>query len=389
MARQPIMDREGKVHAYELLYRKGGGASAGPLDEADEHRSLLNSMVEVGLARLVGEKPAFFNLSPKMLGSVCTNLLPPGRVVLELLEDTVMDEATSRRIDELKGEGYTLAYDDFTFQPHQIPFVGRVGLIKVDVMDTPWCMIQKGLPALRRAGVRLLAEKVEDRETYERCLGAGFELFQGYYFARPETLAAKGVETRQRALLKLLSTLNRPNATAAQLETAVAQDAALAARLLKLVNSAGFGVSRRVESIRVAIQMLGTARLQAFATVLAASGATGTDDRALSDLGLVRARLCERIATQLGHGDAHKHFTIGLLSVLDALMRLPMAQIVGELSLTEDVSAALLDPNLCDELRIVTALERGDWSVLAGYALDEGDLSRSYAAAVADTAALD
>ena len=202
-------------------------------------------MVEVGLGRLVGDKPAFFNLSPGMLTSVCTSLLPPERVVLELLENTVLDEATARRMAELKEEGYRLAYDDFTFQPHQLAFVGRVDVIKVDVIDTPWRLIERAVPRLKAGGTRLLAEKVEDRATHDRCLRAGFDLFQGYYFSRPETLATQGIDARKRAVLNLLAALNRPDATAAQLEAALAGDAALAARLLKLVNNAASASPRR------------------------------------------------------------------------------------------------------------------------------------------------
>ena len=386
MARQPILDREGRVHAYELLYRRSASAGAGPMDAADEHRSILNAMVEVGLGRLAGDKPAFFNLSPEMLMGVCTSLLPPDRVVLELLENTVLDAPVARRMNDLRREGYRLAYDDFTFQPHQIAFVGRVDLIKIDVMDTPWGLIEHAMPQLRKTGTRLLAEKVEDREVHKRCLRAGFDLFQGYYFSRPETLVAQGIDARRRAVLNLLSALNRPNASAVQIETALGGDPALAARLLKLVNRAGFGVARKVDSIRVAIGLLGIPRLQAFATVLAAANATGGDNRTLSDLGLVRARLCERVAVQLGREDPNKAFTIGLLSVLDALMNLPMATIVEELALSDDVAVALLQPEGCIELRVATAYERGGWSDLRGLRLDENDLNRTYAEAVAATA---
>lgn len=393
MARQPIMDRGGKVHAYELLYRLASGPLTGPLDLDAERQSILNAMVEIGLARLVGEKPAFFNLSPEMLVSVCTNLLPPGRVVLELLENTVLDEATGKRIAELKRMGYTIAYDDFTFQPHQLEFVGRVDIIKVDVMDTPWQLIERAMPKLKASGACILAEKVEDREVHDRCMKAGFDLFQGYYFSRPETLASKGVDTRKRAVLNLLSALNQPDATTDQLESAIALDPTLAARLLRLVNSAGFGVSRKVGSIRVAIQMLGIERLQAFATILAASGATGKDIRALGDLGLIRARMCERVARQLGYSDVHKHFTIGLLSVLDALLDMPMSGIVSELALSDDVAAALLDPTGtgegCVALGLVTAYERGGWACLSDHRLNQGELSAAYSDAVAVTAALD
>lgn len=387
MARQPILDRGGKVYAYELLYRTAGARVAGPLDLAAEHESILNTMVEIGLGRLSGDKLAFFNLSPGMLKSACTQLLPPDRVVLELLENTKLDEPTVRRMAELRAQGYRLAYDDFTFAAHQLAFVGRVDLIKIDVMDTPWPMIVANLPKMKSLGTCLLAEKVEDRETYEKCRAAGFDLFQGYYFARPETMSVTAVDARKRAVLNLLKELNRPTATSAQLESALAVDATLAVRLLKLVNNAGFGTGRKVDSVRTAIDLLGLDRLRAFATVLAASGMTSGDSRVVSDLGLIRARMCEKIAQQLGEGDAHKRFTIGLLSVLDALLNLPMNQIVCELSLSDDVAAALLRPSECRPLWLTLAYERGAWGTIRQHNLNGKDLAATYADAAAGAAA--
>lgn len=393
MARQPILDRSGRVYAYELLYRSAAGSPTGPLDAAAEHQAIVNAMIEIGLARLVGEKPAFFNLSPEMLHSVCVQLLPSERVVLELLENTEYDPRTARRIAQLRRLGYQVAYDDFTFQPHQLPFLQHVDLVKIDIVDTPWPIVQLGVEKMKASGAKmlLLAEKVEDRAMYERCLAVGFDLFQGYYFSKPQTVGTKGLSSRKTAVLKLLSKLNKPDVTADELEAAIALDPGLAARLLKLVNCASLGMSKKIDSIWVAIRMLGIERLQAFATVLAAASATGSDTRALGDLGLIRARMCERVARQMGHSDLHKHFTVGLLSVLDALMDIPMSQIVPELSLSDDVSAALMsegDGELMESLRLVTAYERGGFPSLPGDDVPSELLTEVYTEAVEGTAAL-
>ncbi len=392
MARQPILDRAGRVYAYELLYRSADGAPRGPLDSEAEHQSIANAMLEIGLKRLVGDKPAFFNLSADMVHSICVQLLPCDRVVLELLENTEYDTATAKRVTELRQMGYRLAYDDFTFQPHQLPFTPHVDILKIDVLDTPWATIKCEVDRIKKNGdkVTLLAEKVEDRQMFEQCLALGFELFQGYYFSKPQTLGSKGIDTRKSAILKLLGKLNKPDVSPHELEAAIALDPGLAARLLKLVNCASFGMSRKVDSIWIAIQMLGIQRLQAFATVLAASAATGSDTRALGDLGLIRARMCERVARELGHQDLHKHFTVGLLSVLDALMDLPMSQIVPELSLTDDVTAALMlegDGELLESFRLVTKYESGEWADLPRELAPEC-LSEVYSQAVEGTSAL-
>lgn len=392
MARQPILDRSGKVYAYELLYRSASGAPRGPLDAAAEHQSIANAMLEIGLARLVGDKPAFFNLSADMVHSNCVQLLPSDRVVLELLEDTEYDAETAKRVAQLRQMGYRVAYDDFTFQPHQLPFTPHVDILKIDVLDTPWAKVKLEVAKIRAAGgkITLLAEKVEDRAMFDQCLAAGFDLFQGYYFSKPQTIGSKGLDSRKTAILKLLSTLNKPDVSASELEAAIALDPGLAARLLKLVNCASFGMSRKVDSIWLAIRMLGIERLQAFATVLAAASATGSDTRALGDLGLIRARMCEKVARELGHQDLHKHFTVGLLSVLDALMDLPMSQIVPELSLSDDVTAALMaegDGELLESLRLVTSYETGGWTNLPN-SLSLDCLTDVYADAVESTTAL-
>ncbi|RYG21249.1 HDOD domain-containing protein [bacterium] len=391
MARQPIFDRNGKVYAYELLYRTAAGGPAGPLSAEAEHRSIVNAVVEVGLSRLAGSKLAFFNVSPQMLHSVCIELLPPDRVVLELLENTVLDAATERRMAQLKSKGYRLAYDDFTFQPHQLPFMSKVGLVKIDVMDTPWQHVQAGVARMKANGVVLLAEKVEDRAMYDRCVLAGFDLFQGYFFSKPQTVTAKGIDPQTAVVLKLLNKLNRPDVSAAELEEAIAHDPTLAAKLLKMVNSAGFGTTQKIGSVFTAIQMLGIQKLQAFATVLAASSVATPGSQACGDLGLVRARMCERMARDLNLEKPHKHFTVGLLSVLDAMMDLPMRQIVAELSLSDDVTEALIDPrspgNLGRVLRLAKAFERGAWSGFGG-GLNLNSLNQTYSDAVEGTFAM-
>jgi EAL and modified HD-GYP domain-containing signal transduction protein len=391
MARQPIFDRSGKVYAYELLYRTAAGGPAGPLTSEAEHRSLVNALIEVGLTRLAGDKLAFFNVSPELLQSVCIGLLPPDRVVVELLENTVLDAATQVRMNQLRQMGYRLAYDDFTFQPHQLPFIPKVQLIKVDVMDTPWSLIEMGLPRMKASGVTLLAEKVEDRTMYNKCCALGFDLFQGYYFSKPQTIVAKGINHRTRTILDLLGKLNRPDVSATELENAIAHDPTLAAKLLKMVNCAGFGATHKIGSIFTAIQMLGLQKLQAFATVLAAASVASAEGHALSDLGLVRARMCERIARELGMEHPHKHFTVGLLSVLDAMMDLPMPQIVAELALSADVSAALTRSKSAGDLgrvlQLAIAYERGAWKGMEGR-LNARGLGQTYSDAVESTCAV-
>ena len=178
-------------------------------------------------------------------------------------------------------------------------------------------------------------------------------------------------------MLRLIGVLNDPNSTLTAMTEAIARDPSLAARVLKLANSASFGAAQRIGSVYGAAQLLGTQRLQGFASVMAASSTSSHDSQALSELGLVRARVCEAASRQLGT-EPQRGFTIGLLSVLDALMGLPMASIVAELGLPPEIADALLTPEKSLELQAAIAIERGDWKAFRELPLDSDALFKAY-----------
>lgn len=366
MARQPILDRKSRVVAYELLYRSHTPIT-GRLDEATSAQSLVNAVAEIGLERLTGAHPAYFNVSPGLLHSPSLRLLPPHRVVLELLEDIRPDPRTLDAVSKLRSAGYTVALDDFTFENHQLAFLGYVDVIKVDVLNCRWGRIAAGLPRLKSTGARLLAEKVEDKTSFSRCLDAGFHYFQGYFFARPETMEARSLPPSRAALMRVLAEVSRPEARAVDVEQAVAGDPGLALRLLRLVNSAAMALPRRVDSVRTAVALLGSRRIQAL-TVLLAAQAHSNAAPALAGLAMARARLCEELARRSKADDPAVHFTVGLLSVLDAMLNMPMATVVQHLPLAESVASALVDPDgtspVAGPLNAVLLHERGDWQTL-------------------------
>lgn len=386
MARQPIHDRAGNVFGYELLYRRTEGQLTAPLSKAEELQSLLNAAVEIGLDRLVGDRMAFFNLSPELLFDERTELLPPNRAVFELLENSRLDAASDRRIRELRSKRYRVAYDDFTFLDHQIPFVGRVDLIKVDVADTAWEKVARNAAMLKSKGTILLAEKVEDRGMYDRCFRAGFDLFQGYYFSRPQTVAGRRVSANQMATLRLIRILSDPNASAAHITEAIAHDSGLTSRVLAFANSSRVGAGRRVDSLHVAVQLLGIRTLQALATLLAAS-ATNPNANALSEIGFIRAKVCEGVAQITRSEPPQVSFTVGLLSVLSAMMSVPVEGLITELGIGSDLAESLKNPTGHEGLRIATAIERGDWKALSKCRVPAERLSAIYWRAVEESAA--
>lgn len=376
MARQPILDRRSRVVAYELLYRSASFGTA--TDEVISAQSLLNAVVEVGLDRLAGPLPAYFNVSPGLLRDPSLQLLPHKRVVIELLETHKPDATTMMTVRTLREQGYLVALDDFTFAEHQMPFLGHVDIVKVDVLQTPWYRIASGLQVLQKSGATLLAEKVEDRAMRDRCVRAGFQLFQGFYFARPETVESRTLPPSRLALMRVLSEVYRPDPRPADVEQAVACDPGLALRLLRMVNSAAMALPNRIGSVRMAVSLLGVRRIQALAVLLAAQ-ARSSPAPVLAAMALSRARMCEELSRKDRDTEPATHFTAGLLSVLDGMLDLPMKLVVDNLPLSEELAEALVNPSLntpvARNLRAALMYERGDWDGLLAEGFDPGVLS--------------
>ncbi len=364
MARQPIYDRDMRLSGYELLYRSANVASAGALDENAEIMSLANILVEVGLEKLVGKSCAFVNVPARLLGSEALRLLPPGQVTLEILEDTPWSDEVRDAIEHLKMFGYRLALDDYIFEAKHEPFLKQVDLVKIDIMGMSRAELCSRFPVIRRPDQVYLAEKVETHEEFELCLNLGFDLFQGYFFAKPNTIKGNGIPANYSLLISLLARLQEPEIELDELESLIASNVALCHKVLRLVNSASVGLARPVETIKQAIVFLGISRIRTLATLAIVTSMTGKPPE-LYALAMVRARFCEDVARSSGFDSPDKHFTAGLLSILDALTDTPMNEVISELPLSAELAETLCgtsDRSPCARtLQSVLAFERGQF----------------------------
>ena len=364
MARQPIYNRAGEVYAYELLYRSAKGTQASNIGTEEEAQALANALVDIGLDQLVGHKLAFVNIPESLLHSEALRLLPRERVVLELLETLSYNKETETAINRLLRLRYRVAFDDYIFATNQKPFLDKVSLVKVDVMETPMNVLEREMGSLKERGLKTLAEKVETKEMHRKCMSLGFDFFQGYYYARPELMSSRGIAPRKQVMVSLLAKLQDEDASLTEIEKLIMADANLAFRLLRLVNSAGFGVKTGVASVKVAISMLGISKVQALASLLLISSESG-DSPELITTALVRARMCEQLALEHGYSDPAMHFTVGLFSLLDAILDTPMQTVVSMVPLPEKVKNALVDGQCENEpaktLRLAKKYEIGSF----------------------------
>lgn len=368
IARQPILDREHKTFGYELLYRDGGEA-APSLDDPDEAtRSVLSrAVLDFGLADLIGDRFGFVNATPHFVTEGLHRVLPPDGIVLEVREPEGGDLTAITAIADARSEGYHFALDNVTdldCLTHS-RLLDIVSLVKVEVSSISLgeVAVLAGWVRRRRPEVLLVAEKVENAQQYLRAKAAGFDLFEGYYFERPEVLEHSQTPGDAASAIHLVAELQRDQIDIGRVEELVGADPVLSYRLLAAANSSAYGVARRIESVHHAIVLLGVAQVRQLAALLAVAHA-GEERAELAVTGAVRARVMSALAVDSGRGEAA--FTVGLLSVADGLFGMPMEQLLAEVPVSDDIRAALLegDGPLADGLAIARASEHADLAEL-------------------------
>lgn len=300
IGRQPILDRNQQLYAYELLFRRGTQSSADVTDDLAATATVISHVIsEVGLDAALGPYLGFVNLDARMLASDAIELLPREKFVLELLESVDIAPEVVARCRRLKDLGFTLALDDFvTLEERHTPLLDLADIVKVDLMGMDAGALEKTVKALRPWKVRLLAEKVDDEAQVKVCRDLGFELFQGYYFAKPSIIAGKKLLQSELALIRLLG-LILDDAETPQMEAVFKQEPGLTLNLLRLTNSAASGMRQKIGSLRHAITVLGRRQLQRWLQLLLYTNPSGSGANPLLQLAATRGRFMELLAGDL------------------------------------------------------------------------------------------
>ncbi|MDB4878182.1 MAG: hypothetical protein JWM41_4628 [Gemmatimonadetes bacterium] len=376
VARQPIFELGKGLYGYELLYRRD--ASIERADGEDGYMSadvIAGALLGIGLRAISGGGVAFVNFSRGQLLARSWELFDAGGVVIELLENVECDEDTVAACQHMVQAGYRLALDDYVYDERTLPLLELASIVKIDVLNRPIAELELVAQQLAPFGVRLLAERVETATVRDVCADFGYELFQGYLFSRPETLTKTDVSASQLAIMRLLNLLQDPNTPDTVLDAAFQSDVALCYKLLRIVNAASLG-GRGITSIPHAVRMVGRETLHRWlAVILVASlGRKGDVTHEIALTAITRARMCELLASNAGNDNrgAGSAFIVGLLSLLDVLLEVPMEKILGRLELSDEVRGALLGRGgpFGTPLQLVEAYERADWSTTRGMASD-------------------
>jgi c-di-GMP phosphodiesterase len=257
------------------------------------------------------------------------------------------------------------------------PLLGLVDVVKLDLLALGRDGLSRELARLQPYGVKLLAEKLETRDDYRFCADLGCELFQGYFFCKPELVHSRGIDANRLALLEVLAALQDPGAELCDVERLIAHDLSLSYRLLRYINSAFFALRQRVRSIGQAIALLGFENLKHWAALSIFASITGKPAE-LTLTALIRARFCEQAGRQQHYGDGSRGelFTLGLFSLIDALTDTPIEDVLAKIPFPQDMRDALITHHgkAGRLLDCVIALEAGEFQQAQAILPNAGEL---------------
>jgi EAL and modified HD-GYP domain-containing signal transduction protein len=383
VARQPILTVDEKVFGYELLFRDGVEDFFRHSDADEASRSTLNTAMLLGLDVLCDGRRAFVNCTREMLLKDYITLLPSEQAVAEILETVPADDLVVAACRRLKEAGYTIALDDFAVNDPREALTDLADIIKVDVRATS---AADAAAMVKRYGpwrCRMLAEKVETREEFLATKKAGFLYFQGYFFRRPEILTAHEIPANRINYLRMLKAVSQRELDVREIENLVKSEAALCYRLLRYLNSAAFGFATEIHSVRHALAILGEREVRRWIRLVATLGAGQGKSSELVLSAMVRARFCELLSPKIPHGDSDL-FLMGLLSMMDVILEIPMSQVLDNIPIDQETKAVLLGgaSRLRVFYQLMLAQESGEWKTAADLTtqlhLTESDVAEAH-----------
>ena len=364
-ARQPILDRDKNLFAYELLFRDGL-ENVFPDIDGDEatSRMIAGSQFNFGLDDFLGDKLGFINFTLDTLIKKYPSMLPKEQVVVEILETVLPGKRLLAECQALKEQGYLIALDDYIHQAVWRHFYPYIDIIKIDFRNTSNDTIQEVLKATAPfPNIKLLAEKVETIEEFQLAMGMGFSYFQGYFFSKPEMLQSKALSPAQMTLAELLYETSKAEMDLAQITSIFERDVNLSYKLLRYSNSAVFKRRSEIETIKQALVVLGQVELKKFLSVLFTAQVSSEKPAELMRLAMTRAKFAEGIASIHRKTDIAKAFLTGMMSLMDAILDEPMTSVMSKLPLSKDIKDALVENEglLAEYLGLVKCYEQAMW----------------------------
>lgn len=371
VGRQPILDREGRIFGYELLYRNSERNSFPDINpEQATIQLLINTFLSIGVDQVSGKSKSFINFSGDLLIKDIFSNVNPECMIIEILEDVEITPLLISRIREIKQEGFQLALDDFIMQDQYalhtelfelIDYV-KVDFLAVDEKDRRY--IERFVK--KYPHIKMLAEKIETEEQFQIAKESGYDLFQGYFFAKPEIIKGVEIPPNLNLHMQIINKLNETDPNIDEIANLILHDISLTYKLLRFINTMNFNIPKSVGSVKQAIVLIGMREFRKWMRILMLQdiGDHSSSGRvkALISYSMARAKMCELIAVRTGHPNGDEHFFVGLFSLLDVIMKRSWADIIPLFPFSEDVAETLQgkQTDLSPYLKLAIATERFD-----------------------------
>jgi len=388
IARQPIFDRRLRVYAYELLFRGGPQNYFQPSKNAAAS-VIADSVTLLDLQTLTGHARAFVNVDELALRLGAPRLLPPDRIVVEILETVNPTDEIVKICRELRAAGYVFALDDFVDDPKMAPLVELAQFLKIDFQMLDAVERERIAQKYNNGHLALLAEKVETENELAEARHLGFTYFQGYFFCKPSMIETRDIPSNKLIPLELLNAVAAPQLNYSAIEALLNREPSLLYRLLRYLNSPLLGLRAEVRSVRQALTLLGEQEFRRWLSIFAVVAMSRGKPPELVRTALTRAYFCENFSGHAGlSGEKSSLFLMGLLSVADALLDKPIGEVLRSLPVAEHVKTALVggENRFRDVYELLLALERGEWSQLSTHVkrlgCTEEEIPDSYASAI-------
>ncbi|MBA6224505.1 MULTISPECIES: EAL and HDOD domain-containing protein [unclassified Colwellia] len=391
-ARQPILDIDKNLFAYELLFRDSIINVFPDIDGDEATTKIIEaSNFNLGISEFTGNKPAFINFTLETLIKGYPETLTPEEVVVEILETVKPGKKLLSICKDLHKKGYTIALDDYIHQSVWQHFYPFIHIIKIDWQITTLDTIEIVKAAIKDfPHIKLLAEKVETYEEYNQALALDFELFQGFFFAKPEMIKTKSLSPSQIAMAELLYETSKKELDLASITSVFERDVTLSYKLLRYANSAIFKRRTDISTIKQALVILGSAELIRFLGLMFAANINPDKPSELINEAMIRAKFCDLMASEIKSPlDSSIAFLTGLLSLIDAIVDEDLANILTKLPLAQEIKDTLLTRkgDMAALIMLLEFIERAEWSktniVMAKLGLNKATVLKSYNQAIA------
>jgi EAL and modified HD-GYP domain-containing signal transduction protein len=391
-ARQPILDIDKNLFAYELLFRDSI-VNVFPGIDGDEATTKMieASNFNLGISEFTGNKPAFINFTLETLIKGYPETLTTDELVVEILETVKPGKKLLAICKDLHQKGYTIALDDYIHQTVWQHFYPFVHIIKVDWQTTSVETIKEIKVAIENfPHIKLLAEKVETYEQYNQALELGFELFQGFFFAKPEMVKTKNLSPSQIAMAELLYETSKTEVDLANITAVFEHDVTLSYKLLRYANSAIFKRRAEISTIKQALVTLGSAELKRFLGLMFAANINPEKPSELINSAMARAKFCDLMAKEVNSPiDQAIAFLTGLLSLIDAIVDEDLESILSKLPLAQEIKDTLLTRkgDMAALIMLLEFIERAEWSktavIMKRLGLEKASVLKHYNEAIA------